>query len=284
MVAGDTESVAAEKDAEIALPKGTYLPINRCNLPARILGSLTFQHQPAALQIDGVADLHHDLFQRLQGMEYPQQRAQQFSDYMDVHFQLNDPGRQGYVQGGKGRPKASWQRMIRGWFFDTDSREGAVLKSWVESRFGLLPRFHRGAIRDFSGDTYLRYLEARSLGLYNTNALEAQLDLVYSYCQYELSLKAQSHLTLYRGINNIEQLEQFKGGRIGNSPDVFLLNNLNSFSSDLERASEFGDRVVEIAVPRQKVFCFDQLFPQLLNGESEYLVIGGLHSINNWAL
>tara|TARA_R110001583_G_scaffold194797_1_gene367043 strand:- start:7185 stop:8051 length:867 start_codon:yes stop_codon:yes gene_type:complete len=285
--------MAAKRSNNCRLPQGSYLPINRCNLPAVILGGLWFQQQPAPLLIDGVADLHKDLFQRLAHLPDKAQRVQQFCDYVDVHFCLDDPTAAGYSAGGKGRPKANWQRAIRGWFFDSDSREGAVLKAWVESRFGLLPRFHRAPIRDYSAATYLGYLEARAQGLYNTNALEAQLDLVYSYCQYELSQplpssqhpnRSPTHLSLYRGINRLEQLEQISPAQqepaMAGLP-ILLLNNLNSFSLDPERASEFGDSVVKIRVPIQKLFCFDQLFPSMLNGEEEYLVIGGLYQIED---
>lgn len=54
---------------------------------------------------------------------------------------------------------------------DSDGREGAILKGWVESRFGLLPRFHGEPLRDFgrripplSGDALgraLRHQRAR---------------------------------------------------------------------------------------------------------------------------
>ncbi len=66
--------------------------------------------------------------------------------------------------------------------------------------FGLLPRHHGGPIRDFSGEAYRRYLEMRATALYGTNALEAQLDLLYTYCQYELarSHPNKTHLTLVK--------------------------------------------------------------------------------------
>ncbi|RRJ82934.1 NAD(+)--dinitrogen-reductase ADP-D-ribosyltransferase [Aestuariirhabdus litorea] len=264
------------------LPANAYLPINRCNLPAVILGGLGFQQQPAPLYLDGVQALHRDLFERLQRLTDPLQRQQQFIDYLDVHFCLDDPEAAGYVAGASGRPKATWRRTLRGWLFDTDSREGAVMKAWVESRFGLLPRYHRGSIRDFSGDTYRGYLEARARGLYNTNALEAQLDLLYSFCQYELAQSGAEPLYLYRGINRAEALEQV--GVNGAGQPVVLLTNLNSFSRELERASEFGDRVMRVQVPRQKLVCHDSLFPGLLKGEGEHLVIGGLYAIEDWVL
>ncbi len=263
------------------LPRGAALPINRCNLPASILGGLTFQQHPAPLYIDGVASLHGDLFRRLAPLEERSARAAQFMDYLDVYFRLDDPEAAGYRKGGRGRPRANWKRMLRGWLFDSDSREGAVLKAWVESRFGLLPRFHKGPIRDFSGETYMAYLEARSQGLYNTNALEAQLDLVYSYCQYELAREGGGHRILYRGVNRLEQLETLGSAR---ESLVVLMNNLNSFSEDPERASEFGDRVLEVRVPREKVLCFNTLFPSMLKGEGEFIVVGGLYRARQYRL
>ena len=36
----------------------------------------------------------------------------------------------------------------------SNSRESAVLKGWVESRFGLTPRYHHGPIRHYSDATH----------------------------------------------------------------------------------------------------------------------------------
>ena len=62
----------------------------------------------------------------------------------------------------KGRAKASFVRVLRGWSFDSDSRDAAVLNGWVESRFCLTPRYHGQPLRDPSGEPYRRYLEMRS--------------------------------------------------------------------------------------------------------------------------
>jgi NAD+---dinitrogen-reductase ADP-D-ribosyltransferase len=134
-------------------------------------------------------------------MADPAERARLFMAHMAAAFSLEHPDEAGFADDApRPRVKANYLRMVRGWAFDSDGLEGAVLKGWVESRFGLLPR-HRGAIRDFSGETYRGYLEMRSRGLYGTNALEAQLDLLYTYCQYELGRQrpGETHITLYRG-------------------------------------------------------------------------------------
>src|SRR5512143_674319 len=172
------------------LPDYARLPINRCNLPAVILGSLTFQRHPAPLVIDGVHELHGDLFAHLKHFESASERAAVFMRYMAAHFCLDALDEAGYAQGSRvDRGKADYRRLLRGWFFDSEGREGAVWKGWVESRFGLLPRYHGTPIHSPNDASYRAYLEARGAGLYNTNALEAQLDLLYSYCQYELALR-----------------------------------------------------------------------------------------------
>ncbi len=65
-----------------------FLPFNRCNLPAKLLGSLSFQQHPVPLTLDGVATLHRSLFKHLQAMPDATARAQRFMDYMTVHFCL----------------------------------------------------------------------------------------------------------------------------------------------------------------------------------------------------
>ncbi len=263
-----------------SLPKNARLPINHCNLPAVVLGSLSYQQHPVPLRLDGVAELHRRLIELLDGLNDPARRAQQFMDYMTVYFRLEALESAGLTAGKrKLRGRADYLRMVRGWAFDPDYREGAVLKAWVESRFGLLPRFHQGSLNDFSGEHYLRYLEERSQGLYNTNALEAQLDLVYTYCQYELRRRFpdRHHLRLYRGFNRVgdNELLAVQDRRRW----IVLLNNLSSFTSSWERADEFGDHVMVAQVPLAKIFFYNQMLPGMLKGESEYVVIGGVYQV-----
>lgn len=261
-----------------SLPKGSYLPINRCNLPAKILGGLTFQQQPTPLLIDGVREFHHDLFTRLHNISSAEERQNCFMDYMTVHFCLEALEEQGYHGNMRhDRANANYLRTMRGWMFDSNSRESAVLKGLVESRFGLIPRYHQGPIRHHSDATHRIYEQERASGLYNTNALEAQLDLLYSYCQYELAhLKPeQSHITVYRGINRLDDYEVIS--RLNKKHQVVLLNNINSFSSSRERADEFGDLLIMINVPSEKIFFYSGLLPRALQGEDEYVVIGGLY-------
>ena len=260
-----------------SLPTWARLPINRCNLPAVILGGLTFQRHPTPLALDGVAELHGDLFELLDRADDAAERARLFRDYMAAHFCLDHLEEAGFDDHSKKRAKANWLRVLRGWSFDADGREGAVLKGWVESRFGLLPRFHCEPLRDFVSAPYLRYLEMRSAGLYGTNALEAQLDLVYAYSQYEFARRGvPPRLTLYRGINRIAEHEVMADD---DGRQIVLLNNLVSFTSSRERAGEFGDYIVEAEVPTTKVFFHCGLLPDQLKGEDEHLVIGGVYQV-----
>ena len=281
--ADNGESVCRGYDNEATtLPRYARLPINRCNIPAVILGSLTFQQHPAPVRLDSVAELHADLFRRLDLVAGKAERATAFCDYVTVWFCLEQLEEAGLSERSKKRAKANWMRVLRGWSFDSDGREGAVLKGWVESRFGLIPRFHGEPLRDFSGAAYMRYQEMRSSGLYGTNALESQLDLLYAYSQYEFEREARetssatSHIELYRGINRINEHEILSGN---GKRQVVLFNNLVSFTASRERASEFGDYILSTQVPKAKVFFSCDLLPGVLKGENEYLVIGGVYDI-----
>lgn len=264
------------------LPTYACLPINRCNLPPIILGSLTFQLHPARLYIDGVETLNAELFDSLDNIEDSAERAEHFTSYMKSCFlldHLDEAGLDSRADKQK-RGKADYLRTLRGWLFDADSKEGAVLKGWIESRFGLLPRYHHGQLTDFSGPLYQAYLHARSQGLYNTNALESQLDLLFAYCQYELRRRfpEQSHIKLYRGTNKMDEYEVLK--QLDKHHFILILNNLNSFTSNRERADEFGDYILEVNVPLAKLIYFPELLLGHLRGEDEHLVIGGVYEIN----
>ena len=266
-----------------SLPRDARLPINRCNLPAVVLGGLTYQDHPVPLELDGVCEFHHDLFvDMLIPLADHTARAERFVDYMAVQFRLEhleDAGLSPSRKKKKYRTNANYLRMVRGWSFDSDGREGAVLKHWVETRFGLLARYHGGPLDGRDSDAYHQYQVEGAKGLYATNALEAQLDLLYAYCQFELACACpdDTHLTLYRGINRIDEHEVLERG--GDGRFRVLLNNLNSFTSDRERADEFGDYILEARIPLPKVFFYNRLLPGMLKGEDEYVVIGGVYEV-----
>jgi NAD+--dinitrogen-reductase ADP-D-ribosyltransferase len=223
------------------------------------------------------------LFQRLDRLAFAEERAQAFRDYMTVHFCLEHLEEAGLTDRSQRHAKANWLRVLRGWSFNADGREGAVLKGWVESRFGLLPRFHGEPLRDFIGAGYRRYQEMRADGICGTNALEGQLDLLYAYCQYEFqrTAPAMAGIELYRGINRIADHEVLSDGH---HKQIVLFNNLVSFTSSRERAGEFGDYILATRVPAAKIFFHCKLLPGVLGGEDEYLVIGGAYEVETRTL
>lgn len=205
--------------------------------------------------------MHSRLFTALNQIGEQSQRAERFMDYTVVQFRLHHLEDAGLV-GKADRGKADYLRLLRGWLFNPDGREAAVLKGWVESRFGLLPRYHQGQLKDHDADNYQQYLAARSEGLYGTNALEAQLDLLYSYCQYELAQRYQpdERLHLYRGVNHLDSYDILS--QTDKHHSIMLLNNLNAFSRDRERAGEFGDILIEADIPWQKSCSIHSCYPE----------------------
>lgn len=242
---------APDKQGEIfpTLPRLARLPINRCNLPADILGGLTYQRHPTPLQIDGVADLHKPFWALLDDIPGADDRAVRFAGYMERHFRLRQPEDAGLVTGQSA------------------------------SRFGLSPRHHGEPLREPGSAAWRRYVEIRAQGLRGTNALESQLDLLYAYTQYELTRQfpQRTHLRLYRGVNRLAEHETVQDRRQGEK--VLLLNNINSFSRSRERAGELGDDLLAVDVPLPKLAFFSRLLPGMLRGEDEYVVIGGLYRV-----
>jgi NAD+--dinitrogen-reductase ADP-D-ribosyltransferase len=254
-------------------------PMNLCNLPPWAIASRHFNRHPQPLEIQGVRRANRHLFERLAALDDPAARGARFHDYMDVTFQLHQWEREASA-GGRKSLKNSYLRFLRGWMFDSNSREGAVLKGWVESRLGLPPTFHRVAIDDVHSEADFRYTVERMQGSARTNAIQAQFDLLYEFVQEELRRRhpGVTHLTLWRGIHDFAEhriLEEAGRGRC-----LLRLNNLNSFTDDFERAWEFGSRVLEAEVPLAKVFFRGDLLPSaLLKGEGEVLVLGGEYEV-----
>jgi len=255
-------------------------PFNLCNLPPWAIASRNFNLHPQALEIQGVRHSHQRLFTALDGIDSRLARGQQFHDYMDVLFQLHQWESANTTSSRKSL-KNSYLRFLRGWMFDSNSREGAVLKGWVESRLGMPPTFHKMPIADIHDDAYHAYLAERMQGVSRTSALMTQFDLLYEFVQDELrrSKPVPTHLRLWRGINDFDDqriLEKLGGRRY-----LVRLNNLVSFTTDFERAWEFGSKVLQADVPLPKVFfCGDLLPAALLKGEGEMMVIGGDYEVD----
>jgi len=254
-------------------------PINLCSLPPWAIASRHFNRNPQPLEIQGVRQANRLLFERLDACSDEVRRGELFHDYMDVTFQLHQWERETSLRGRKSL-KNSYVRFLRGWLFDANSVEGAVLKGWVESRFGLPPMFHQGPIRDVHGEDYARYTADRMRGTARTNAINAQFDVLYEFIQYELLRRypEKRFFTLYRGIHDFSESRVLE--RLDKRLCLVRLNNLTSFTSEFERAWEFGTRVLQTEVPRQKIFFLGGLLPsRLLHGEEEVMVIGGEYEV-----
>jgi NAD+--dinitrogen-reductase ADP-D-ribosyltransferase len=227
------------------------------------------------LEIQGTLHLGRNFFTEIEKIDDPELRGRRFHDFMDVTFQLHQWHRE-VSRSSQKSLKNSYLRFLRGWLFDSNSIAGAVLKGWVESRLGLIPTFHRKTIASVHSEDYYQYLVDRMEGSSRTSAVLSQLDLLYEYVQYELRRQKPecSHLTLFRGVNDFEEHVILE--KTSNNYFLMRLNNLNSFTSDFERAWEFGTRVLKAEVPLSKVFFLCGVLPKsLLKGEDEYLVIGG---------
>jgi NAD+---dinitrogen-reductase ADP-D-ribosyltransferase len=233
-----------------------------------------------ALEVDGVLPLHRPLFERLSVVDDATERAALFQRYMTAHFLLDDAPAQGLTGAARiDRSRLDYLRLLRGWLFDSEGREAAVLKGWVESRFGLLTRFHRQRLDGLDCPARQAFEQERATGLYATGALEAQVDLLYAFAQHELARRhpGRSHVTLYRGISGRQALSVLD--TLADGTPLALLNNLSSFSASRDRADEFGDQVLACEVPHAKVLAFSNLLPGRLQGEDEYLVIGGVAAV-----
>lgn len=246
-----------------------------CNIPPWSIASKYYNENPQPLEIQGTKHIGRKLFSELDGIHNPEERGSRFHDFMDVQFQLHQWQRESSRSSQKSL-KNCYLRFLRGWLFDSNSLEGAVLKGWVESRLGLIPTFHRCVIKNIESEEYYLYMVDRMKGSSRTSAILSQLDLLYEYIQYELrrQMDGKPYLTLFRGVNDLEEHSVIE--KLGKNHFIMRLNNLNSFTADFEKAWEFGSRVLRAEVPLTKIFFLCGLLPKsLFKGEDEFMVIGG---------
>ena len=246
---------------------------NLVGVPTGLLASNAFNEYPISLHISGTREAHRSLFERLDAVSDAAEASRVFQDYMAVLFGLE----QKPEPGEKRRYRASYLRLLKDWGFDANSPAGAVLKGWVESRFGLFPSFHREPLRRFNSAAWLAYVEEKMSSRFHNNSIYMQFDVLYEFCQWVLArfhAVGKKHMRLYRGSNDLHehQLLQKLEGREA----LIRLNNLVSFTSQPDIADEFGDTIIEAAVPLAKILFYNDLLQyHPLRGEAEYLVIGG---------
>ena len=254
--------------------------LNRCNLSPWIIGSEEFQASPLPIEIDGARTTDAPLFRRLAEIADPDERGRLLHDYVCVKFGLNEK----VEQTGKSKPAYSYVNLLRAWGADSNRQAGAVLKAWVESRFGILATYHNGRLADNAAAREAFMLD-RMRGSAKSIGVLMQLDLLYTFCQDELRRRfpGVNSKTLFRGTHDPEYAIRGQSNQIGHpSRRIMLvqLNNLSSFTSDPEVAWEFGSSAWEVEVPLAKIVFFSGLLPKaLLSGESEHLVLGGYYNV-----
>jgi NAD+--dinitrogen-reductase ADP-D-ribosyltransferase len=251
---------------------------NLVGVPVGRLASAEFNDRCVPIHITGVQEMNRSLFAMLDRASDAAEAAEIFQEYMTAMFGL-DPKRHADDRDGGAprRYRSSYLRLLRGWAYDSNSPEGAVLKGWVESRFGLLPTFHVQPIVKVGCPAWVRYVEEKMASRFHNNAIQSQLDLLYEFVQWMLARPEtgnRRHLQLYRGVHDFSEHQVVE--RIDRRTVILRLNNLISFTSDREVAEWFGDWILEAAVPVTKVLFCNWLLPRhALKGEGEVLAIGG---------
>ncbi|MCE0495728.1 NAD(+)--dinitrogen-reductase ADP-D-ribosyltransferase [Vibrio salinus] len=270
----------APNTKEKSLLRKITVPLNRINVPSWLFGSIEYQHHPIPVSLDGIPLWYSKFFDDLSKITSTNQRFDMFTEFMDNRFCLSDETRIRMRIESDGlknlRPKVHYRRLILGWLFDSDNQQGAAWRGWVESRFGLLTNFYNGSSVDCGNEAYWEFRQRCQQATHNTNELYEQLDLLYYFCQQELkfTFPSEQHITLYRGCT--DDSENFGI----DDKQVTLFNNLSSFTSNPESALLFGSSVYEVNVPLTKIACYQSLLPDALSGENEYVVIGGLYTVN----
>ncbi|MDD2769775.1 MAG: NAD(+)--dinitrogen-reductase ADP-D-ribosyltransferase [Methylococcus sp.] len=254
---------------------------NLVGIPTGLLASPDFNQHPLPLRIHGTREANGGLFCKLGGCGSLAEAGEVFQDYMSLIFGFEEEQRLGIDALGRRRFRGSYLRLLQDWGFDSNHAQGAVLKGWVESRFGLFPTYHKEPLTGFATPAWMGYVEEKMATRFHNNCIYLQLDLLYEFCQWAIArfkLPARSHLKLFRGVYNVGEFCELgvrKGGE-----RLVRLNNIVSFTSDRTQAGQFGTYILETDVPIVKLLFFNDLLPRHpLRGEAEYLVIGGNYNV-----
>ena len=253
---------------------------NLVGASTNLLSSSDFNDNPRRLHISGVREMNDQLFEMLSQSEDLADAGHAFSCYMMAMFGID--AEQKERRAGHARFRSSFLRLIKGWGYDSNGPEGAVLKGWVESRFGIVPTYHKEHIRRFGSGAWTTYVAEKMSSRFHANSIYAQLDLLYEFCQWafdRFATPGRTHLTLYRGVNGLDEHEIVE--RIDARNMFIRLNNLSSFSAAREIADCFGDTILTVQIPISKIMFFNELLAaHPLKGEGEYLVIGGTYRVS----
>ncbi len=250
-----------------------WFTTNLVGVPATLLGGVAFNDSALVLSIAGTREAHHGLFTLLDDCADAAGAAATFAHYLELAFDL----RRDVPLSGHRRFHASYLRLLRGWGMDANGPAGAVIKGWVESRFGLVPTFHKAPLVRFPSTAWIDYLEEKASSRFHSNNIRQQLDLLYEFCQWSLARFAPlgvGPLAVWRGSNRCE--EQLVAGSLRARRCIVRLNNAVSFSLRRDEAECFGDWLLHTRLPQSKVVFYPGLLGSaVLGGEGEVLAIGG---------
>lgn len=247
---------------------------NLVGVPTGVLASTAFNAHPQPLHVAGAREGNAGLFALLERTREAAEARAVFAHYMALAFGLD--------QAEPRRWQASYLKLLQGWALDANGRAGAVLKGWVESRFGLVPAFHKAPLARFPSPAWVGYLEDKSASRWNNNNIHQQLDLLFEFCQWMLArhrlLGEASAVRLWRGSGDCEQ--QLVAGSLRARRCTLRLNNVVSFTRDRDRAACFGDWIFEAQVPQCKLLLVPGLLDtRSLDGEGEVIAIGGDYEV-----
>jgi NAD+--dinitrogen-reductase ADP-D-ribosyltransferase len=256
---------------------------NLVGVPAALLASTAFQAHPVALQIAGARAGQRGLFALLERAHDAAEARALFAHTMQLTFGLQRLSAEAPPPEQR-RWRTSYLKLLQGWGLEANGAAGAVLKGWVESRFGLVPGYHKAPLARFPSPAWVAYLEDKASARWNNNSIWQQLDLLFEFCQWMLArfrlLSGSNgrHATLWRGSTRVE--EQLVAGSLRQRHCIVRLNNIVSFATTREQAECFGDWVFEARVPLAKLLVVPGLLEgHPLQGEGEVIALGGDYAV-----
>ncbi len=259
-----------------------WYPTNLVGIPTSIFASVDFNEHPLPLHVAGARESHPGLFALLVHCPDAVQARVVFAHYMTIAFGLQRLSAEERAAAPGRRFRANYLKLLQGWGLDANSAAGAVLKGWVESRFGLVPVFHKARLERFPSPAWMQYLEDKASPRFNNNAIYQQLDLLFEFSQWMLARFAPlgdgPAIELWRGSTRCE--EQVVVGTLRQRRCTVRLNNVVSFSRSRELACCFGDWLLRARVPLVKLLVWPGLLDTAsLDGEGEVLAIGGEYDV-----
>ena len=258
---------------------------NLVGVPAEVIGSTAFSRHPVRLSIAGTRESARGLFGLLEESASLAQAAEIFEHFMQLTFGLKpDPSARQRCE--QLRYRANYRKLLEGWGFDSNGPQGAVLKGWVESRFGLVPTYHGGALARFPSAAWARYIEQKMMSRFHGNCINLQLDLLYEYCQWAaqrfcpLPGGNTNTIPVWRGVDSLDE-HRVVAGSLRERQAVVQLNNIVSFSLSRNHAEQFGDWILATHVPVSKLLFFPHLLGRsILSGEGEVIALGGQYEVH----